>query len=257
MLFRSDREMGNMRTLLVSPLPRGYLLFCKLLAGTAVSLLQVYAFLLIAWFWDITPPTIGYLTVLPALVLSGLMLGAMTAGCPRHDLITLTGGAIGQGLPMAVGAAIACPDRPVLALVGDGSAMYTLQALWTMAREGLNVVTVVFNNRAYAILNMELQRVGAAGKGEKAKSQLDLDRPGLDFVELARGMGVQAVRATTGLEFIVALEHALATPGPHLIDAIVPSAYTGLKLKVLPTVLGALEHLPGPVARAIKNKVAP
>jgi len=72
-----DREMGNMRTLLVSPLPRGYLLFCKLLAGTAVSVLQVYAFLLIAWFWDIAPPTIGYLTVLPALVLSGLMLGAL------------------------------------------------------------------------------------------------------------------------------------------------------------------------------------
>jgi ABC-2 type transport system permease protein len=72
-----DREMGNMRTLLVSPLPRWFLLSCKLLAGTAVSLLQVYAFLLIAWFWDIAPPPAGYLTVLPALVLSGLMLGAL------------------------------------------------------------------------------------------------------------------------------------------------------------------------------------
>jgi acetolactate synthase-1/2/3 large subunit len=188
---------------------------------------------------------------------SGVMLPKATAGAPRHDLITLTGGAIGQGLPNAVGAAIACPDRPVLALVGDGSAMYTLQALWTLARERLNVVTVVFNNRAYAILNMELQRVGAAGKGEKARSQLDLTQPGLDFVALARGMGVPATRAATTIEFVAALEQALATPGPHLIDAIVPSAYTGLKLKVLPAVLGALGHLPGPVARAIKNKVAP
>lgn len=188
---------------------------------------------------------------------SGVMLPKATAGAPRHDLITLTGGAIGQGLPNAVGAAIACPDRPVLALVGDGSAMYTLQALWTLARERLNVVTVVFNNRAYAILNMELQRVGAAGQGEKARSQLDLTQPGLDFVALARGMGVPATRAATTIEFVAALEQALATPGPHLIDAIVPSAYTGLKLKVLPAVLGALGHLPGPVARAIKNKVAP
>lgn len=206
--------------------------------------------------------TIGHLLPERAVIVdeaqtSGVMLPKWTAGAPRHDVLTLTGGAIGQGLPTAVGAAIACPDRPVLALVGDGSAMYTLQALWTMAREGLNVVTVVFNNRAYAILNMELQRVGASGKGDKARSQLDLDRPGLDFVDLARGMGVQAARATTGLEFIAALERALATPGPHLIDAIVPSAYTGLKLKVLPTVLNALDSLPGPVARAIKNKVAP
>jgi acetolactate synthase-1/2/3 large subunit len=92
---------------------------------------------------------------------SGTLLPGFTAGAPRHELLALTGGAIGQGLPLALGAAVACPDRPVLALVGDGAAMYTLQALWSMARERAHVVSVIFNNRAYGILNLELQRVGA------------------------------------------------------------------------------------------------
>ncbi len=188
---------------------------------------------------------------------SGVMLPVMTAGAPRHDVITLTGGAIGQGLPSAVGAAIACPDRPVLALVGDGSAMYTIQALWTMAREKLNVVAVVLNNRAYAILNVELQRVGAAEAGPKAKSQLDLQDPALDFVQMSRSMGVPAVRATTTEEFVTALEAAFQTPGPHLIDAVVPSSISGLKLKLLPRVLGSLAGLPAPLGRAIKRKLAP
>jgi acetolactate synthase-1/2/3 large subunit len=169
----------------------------------------------------------------------------------------LTGGAIGQGLPTAVGAAIACPDRPVLALIGDGAAMYTLQALWTMARERLNVTSVIMNNASYAILNIELQRVGAQSQGPKALSQLDLRNPGLDFVQLSHGLGVPATRATTAEEFVAALEKALATPGPHLIEAVVPSAFTGLKLKLLPRLLSALEGLPHPVARAIKGKVAP
>src|SRR5204863_2304754 len=108
-------------------------------------------------------------------VTSGLMLAADTAGAPQHDWLTLTGGAIGQGLPVAVGAAVACPDRPVFALEADGSAMYTIQSLWTMAREHLDVTVVIFNNRSYGILNIELQRVGAqAAAGPKAKSQLDL-----------------------------------------------------------------------------------
>lgn len=188
---------------------------------------------------------------------SGVMLPHFTRGAPRHDVITLTGGAIGQGLPNAVGAALACPDRPVLALVGDGSAMYTVQALWTMARERLNVVTVVFNNRSYAILNVELQRVGASGKGEKARSQLDLSNPGLDFVQLGSSMGVHSVRATTAEEFNVALENALRSPGPHLIEAVVPNAFSGLKLRLLPHVLDSLAGLPKPLARAIKRKVAP
>jgi acetolactate synthase I/II/III large subunit len=188
---------------------------------------------------------------------SGVLLPAMTAGAPRHDLIALTGGAIGQGLPSAVGAAIACPDRPVLALVGDGSAMYTIQALWTMAREKLNVVAVILNNRSYAILNVELQRVGAASAGPKARSQLDLGDPALDFVQMGLGLGVPSVRATTTADFVTALERALATPGPHLIEAVVPSSISGLKLKLLPRVLGSLAGLPPPLGRAIKRKLAP
>ena len=188
---------------------------------------------------------------------SGVMLAKFTAGAPRHDVLTLTGGAIGQGLPTAVGAAIACPDRPVIALVGDGSAMYTIQALWTMARENLNVVSIVFNNGAYAILNMELQRVGANKAGSKAQAQLDIGSPTIDFVKLAQGMGVHAVSASTAEGFVQALQQALSTPGPHVIEAVVPNAISGLKLWALPHVLNRLDQLPVPIARAIKRKVAP
>ena len=188
---------------------------------------------------------------------SGVMLPLYTRGAPRHDVLALTGGAIGQGLPTAVGAAIACPDRPVLCLSGDGSAMYTIQALWTMAREKLNVTNIIFNNKSYAILNVELQRVGATGEGEKARSQLDLSNPGLDFVQMGASMGVHSVRATTTEELVSALEYALRTPGPHLIEAMVPNAFAGLKLRLLPHVLSSLKSLPGPLARAIKRKVAP
>ncbi len=188
---------------------------------------------------------------------SGTLLPMFTAGAPRHDVLALTGGAIGQGLPAAVGAAIACPDRQVLALDGDGSAMYTIQALWTMARERLNIVSVIFNNGSYGILNVELERVGAEKAGPKARSQLDLTNPGLDFVHLAQGMGVPAVRTTTAEEFTTALERALANPGPHLIEAVVPNAFSGLKLRMLPHLLRSLGRLPQPVAQAIKRKVAP
>ncbi len=188
---------------------------------------------------------------------SGVLLPAFTRGAPRHDVLTLTGGAIGQGLPAAVGAAIACPDRPVLALCGDGAAMYTLQALWTMARERLNVTSVIFNNRSYAILNVELQRVGAQRQGSKARAQLDLGDPPLDFVQLGQGMGVPGVRATTAEAFVEALEHALRTPGPHLIEAVVPNVFSGLKLRVLTRLLAIMGSLPQPMARAIKRKVAP
>ena len=99
---------------------------------------------------------------------TGLFVSGFTAGAPRHDWLTLTGGAIGFGMPVATGAAVACPDRPVLSLEADGSAMYTLQALWTQAREGLDVTTVVLANRSYAILNMELARVGAAATGGRS-----------------------------------------------------------------------------------------
>ncbi|CAN5581339.1 acetolactate synthase large subunit [soil metagenome] len=154
---------------------------------------------------------------------SGLFAAGFTAGSPAHDWLTLTGGAIGQGLPAALGAAVACPDRQVIALESDGSAMYTLQAWWTMAREQLDVITILFNNSSYAVLNMELQRVGATAVGEKAKDMLDLTRPDLDFVALATGMGVPATRATTAEEFTAQLQAALAAKGPHVIEAIVPS----------------------------------
>ncbi|SDZ82996.1 acetolactate synthase large subunit [Acidovorax soli] len=195
--------------------------------------------------------------VIDEAITSGLMLAPFTAGAPRHDLITLTGGAIGQGLPGAVGAAIACPDRQVLALIGDGSAMYTVQALWTMAREQLKVVSIIFNNASYSVLNVELERVGAEEVGAKARSQLDLAGPVLNFAQLAQGMGVHSVRTTTAEEFVRALEQALATPGPHLIEAMVPQSLSGLKRRLLPWLLRSLPSLPPAVARALKRKIAP
>jgi acetolactate synthase-1/2/3 large subunit len=188
---------------------------------------------------------------------SGITLPAETAGAPRHDLLALTGGAIGQGLPVAVGAAIACPDRPVLALEADGSALYTIQALWTMAREGLNVTTVIFNNRSYGILNLELQRVGARAAGPKAEAQLDLARPDIDFVRLSEGFGVPARRAETGENLVEALERAIAEPGPRLVEVVIPAAYSPLQLRAMPHALRLLGRLPRPVARAVKRRVYP
>jgi acetolactate synthase I/II/III large subunit len=154
---------------------------------------------------------------------SGLHLPGATEGAPPHDWLTLTGGAIGQGLPLATGAAVACHDRPVLALEADGSALYTVTALWTQAREQLDVTTIIFGNGRYAILGMELDRVGASGTGRAARDLLDLTRPGIGFTELAAGMGVQASRATTAGELAGQLKQALAEPGPHLIEAVVPA----------------------------------
>ena len=151
---------------------------------------------------------------------SGRHLAAATAGAPRHDWLTLTGGAIGQGLPSAAGAAVACPDRPVIVVQADGSAMYTITALWTCAREQLDVTAVICNNRAYAILDGELSRVGAAHDGHRARRLLDLSGPELDFVALATGMGVPASRAATAEELADQLQRALDEPGPHLIDAV-------------------------------------
>jgi acetolactate synthase-1/2/3 large subunit len=188
---------------------------------------------------------------------SGVTLAARTAGAPRHDVLTLTGGAIGQGLPVAVGAAVACPDRPVIALQGEGSAMYTIQALWTMAREQLDITVVILNNRSYAILNIELERVGAQGAGPKAHSQLDLAGPKLDFVALGNGMGVPSRRVDTAEQLTVELERAIREPGPHLIEVVIPSVYSGLRLRAMPYALRALSALPAPVAKAIKRHVYP
>jgi acetolactate synthase-1/2/3 large subunit len=188
---------------------------------------------------------------------SGLTLFASTAGAPRHDLLTLTGGAIGQGLPAAVGAAIACPDRPVIALEGEGSSLYTIQALWTMAREQLDVTTVIFNNRSYAILNIELERVKARGAGTKAKAQLDLSGPDINFVPLANGLGVPAVRTDTAEDFTRELERAFSEPGPHLIEALVPTVFSPRQVRAMPYALRALGALPRPMAAAVKRRLYP
>ena len=153
---------------------------------------------------------------------AGLFVYQETAGAPPHNWLCLTGGAIGQGLPVATGAAVACPDRPVVCLEADGSAMYTPQALWTQAREGLNVTTVVLANHAYAVLEMELARVGAGTAGPRASSMLDIGNPDMDFVALARGMGVDSSRASTAEELVEALERAFGEPGPHLVEAVMP-----------------------------------
>jgi acetolactate synthase-1/2/3 large subunit len=147
-------------------------------------------------------------------------LVAATRGAPRHDWLTLTGGAIGQGLPVATGAAAACPDRPVLSLEADGSAMYTIQSLWTQAREGLDVTTVVLANRSYAILEFELARVGAGSAGAAARDLLDIGRPDLDFAGLAGSMGVPGRRVSDAESLVDALREALAEPGPHLVEAV-------------------------------------
>jgi acetolactate synthase-1/2/3 large subunit len=155
--------------------------------------------------------------VVDEAVTSGMAVGPLCQAAAPHVWLSHTGGALGLGLPMSVGAAIACPERKTLCLVGDGSAMYTPQALWTQAREGLNVVTIVFSNRAYAILNYELQRIAASG-GPAARSMLDLTRPEIKFTDLARGMGVEASRVDTAEAFAVELRAALAAPGPRLIE---------------------------------------
>lgn len=156
---------------------------------------------------------------------SGLWVSMATAGAPRHDWLCLTGGAIGYGLPAATGAAVACPDRKVVALEADGSAMYTLSALWTHAREGLDITTVILNNGKYAILDLELDRVGAEPPGPKAKAMLDLVPPRLDFVSLGTGMGVPSTRATTAAELTEQFARAVGEPGPHLIEAMLPAGF--------------------------------
>jgi acetolactate synthase-1/2/3 large subunit len=128
------------------------------------------------------------------------------------------GGSIGFALPAAVGAAIAAPDRKVIALEGDGSGMYTLQALWTMVRENLDITVVIFANRAYKILLGEFSGVGAGVPGQRAIDMLSLDRPDLDWVSLAKGMGMQACRVSDMGEFSVGLQKALSVQGPALVE---------------------------------------
>ncbi|GLY20076.1 acetolactate synthase I/II/III large subunit [Kineosporia sp. NBRC 101677] len=159
--------------------------------------------------------------VVDEAITSGLqVLPDAFAGAPAHDALGLTGLAIGQGLPLAAGAAIACPQRPVICLEADGSAMYTLSALWTHARERLDITTVILNNRSYAILRAELKRVGAPAEGPGAAAMIDLAGPNLDFVSLSKGMGVPATRASTVEELATQFKAAISEPGPHLIEAV-------------------------------------
>jgi acetolactate synthase I/II/III large subunit len=135
-----------------------------------------------------------------------------------HDWLHNTGGSIGIAMPLATGAAVACPERKVITLEADGCGMYTLQALWTQARESLDVTTVIFANHSYACLRHELANVGAKSVGPRARDMLDLDRPNLDWVELARGMGVSAVRVQTMEDFNDRFSASIIEPGPHLIE---------------------------------------
>lgn len=153
-------------------------------------------------------------------VTSGLPIYMQTKGARPHDWLSLTGGAIGQGIPCAIGAAVAAPDRKVLSLNGDGAGAYTLQGLWTMAREGLDVVTVIFANHAYRILNIELTRTRSGQAGPQARRLLDLGDPRMDWVHLAEGFGVPAVRVSDAEGFDAALARGLASEGPMLIEAV-------------------------------------
>jgi acetolactate synthase-1/2/3 large subunit len=151
---------------------------------------------------------------------TGLAFNAFAPAAAPHTSLGLTGGAIGQGLPCAVGAAIACPDRPVIAFQADGSGLYTLQALWTMARESLDVVVVICANRVYRILQAELARAGVMEPGPKAASLTDLGNPNVDWVAAAKGFGVPGVSVDDTAEFATAFTRALAERGPSLIEAV-------------------------------------
>jgi acetolactate synthase-1/2/3 large subunit len=151
---------------------------------------------------------------------SGLPWFVTAQGAAPHTTLSLTGGAIGQGLPCATGAALACPDRRVIAFQADGSGAYTLQSLWTQAREGLDVTTIVCANRAYRILQVELARAGIAEPGPKARALTDLSHPALDWVSLARGLGVPGTRVENTDSLVAALDAALTASGPQLIEVL-------------------------------------
>ena len=152
---------------------------------------------------------------------SGLPLMMHLARARPLTHLPLTGGSIGQGLPLAIGAALAAPDRKVVCPHGDGGAAYTLQALWTMARENLDITVVIYANRSYAILNIELQRVGVGSAGAKALSMLDLHNPEINWVQIASGLGVEASRASTAEEFADQYAAAMKQRGPRLIEAMI------------------------------------
>ena len=154
-------------------------------------------------------------------VTSGRDLAIYNVAAAPHDWLQITGGAIGIGLPMATGAAVACPDRKVVVMQADGSGMYTIQALWTQARERLNVLTIVYANRSYATLHGEMTRVGVENPGRNAHRMMDLDDPAINWVDLARSMGVEAMRADTVEAFTRCVQAAMNQQGPMLIEAVI------------------------------------
>jgi acetolactate synthase-1/2/3 large subunit len=137
---------------------------------------------------------------------------------PPHTMMALPGGAIGYGIPCAVGAAIACPQRPVINFQADGSAMYTLQALWMQAREKLNITTLICSNRSYQILNVELSRAGITSPSRKLQALTELKNPNIDWVKISSGLGVPAIAVDSCEDLVVELKKALAEHGPHLIE---------------------------------------
>lgn len=180
---------------------------------------------------ELTPGAVGVSIsrCLPenAIVADDGVTGSLAAFLPTatarpHDWLMLTGGAIGMGMPLALGAAIAAPKRKVLCLSGDGAGMYTNQALWSMAREKADVVTVVFVNHSYRILNIELYRTGAGNPGPTSQAMLNLGAPEIDWVKLAEAQGVPAKLATTAEAFEAALQEGFAHEGPYLVAALVP-----------------------------------
>lgn len=181
---------------------------------------------------ELTPESIG--RALAALLPEGAIVSDEMVSCGEavnsalqhalaHELLPVTGGSIGQGLPVAAGAALACPDRKVFALEADGSAMYSLQALWTMARENLDVLVVIFNNRRYRILDVEMKRTASADVGPLADRMIDIGRPAIDWVRLSESLGVEASRASATAEFVSQLDSAVRRRGPRLIEAVVPA----------------------------------
>jgi acetolactate synthase-1/2/3 large subunit len=179
---------------------------------------------------ELNPTTLGplFASLLPEDVVvcdeaatSGFFVTPHAWSAKPLDWLALTGGSIGQGLPLATGAAIGAPDRPVVCLHGDGGAMYTIQSLWTQAREGLNVTNLIFSNKAYAILQVELERVGALETGDRATSMLSLDNPEINWVSLANSLGVPAKRTLTVEEFHKAFSDGMNSEGPSLIEIVI------------------------------------
>ena len=153
-------------------------------------------------------------------VTTGRDFFSFTAGAPPHDWLNNRGGAIGYGMPVSIGASVACPDRKIILLEGDGSGMYTVQSLWTMARENLDITILIFANRTYEILKGELTNVGVQNPGPRAIDMLTLDRPYLDWVNISRGMGVEAVKVSDCGKLLDALEVGIKKNGPFLIEII-------------------------------------